>query len=82
MSAHKYRPEIQLLFDIEVAGENNWLRIYCRNGLVFEGYPECSTYVTVDEDEDVDALSFVLRKGMGRDIGGIEIDHFEILEPR
>ena len=64
------------------AGAPNWLRIHCKNGTEFEGYPDCWTYVTLGEDEDVEVLSFTLRKGIGRDVAGAEIERFEVLEPR
>lgn len=73
---------IENLLKIAKTGASNWLRIHCRDGTELEGYPDCWTYVTVGEDEDVEALSFTLRKGIGRDLAGAEIDRFEALEPR
>ncbi|HIS84001.1 MAG TPA: hypothetical protein IAB50_00330 [Candidatus Faecivicinus avistercoris] len=78
----RYNPNTQKLFDIEDAGENNWLRIYCKNGEVFEALPDCLTYTTIGDDEDVDAMLFRLRDGSYREIAGVGIGHFEVLEPR
>ncbi len=78
----KYNPDTQKLVDIEKAGEDHWIRVYCKDGEVFEAIPDCMTYVTIGDDEDVDAMSFILRDGSGYDVGGVEIDRFEVLEPR
>lgn len=56
--------------------------MHCKDGTEFEGYPDCWTYVTLGEEEDVEALSFTLRKGIGRDVAGVESEGFEVLEPR
>lgn len=77
-----YNPDVQKLIDIESAGANNWFRIYCKNGKVFEAWPDCWTYVTIGDDEDVDAMLFVQRDGTLKEVGGVEIDRFEVLEPR
>lgn len=73
---------IENLLKIAKTGASNWLRIHCKDGTEFEGYPDCWTYVTFGEDEDVEALSFTLRKGIGRDVAGVEGEGFEVLEPR
>ena len=73
---------IENLLKIAKAGASNWLRIHCKDGTEFEGYPDCGTYVTLGEDEDVEAFSFTLRKGIGRDVVGVEIECFEVLETR
>lgn len=82
MSEIKCRPEIQMLYDVEDAGEDHWLRIYCKFGEVFEAYADCMTTTTIGDDEDVDAMLFVRRDGNWYVVAGVDIDHFEILEPR
>ena len=76
----RYNPNTQKLFDIEDAGENNWLRIYCKNREVFEALPDCLTYTTIGDDEDVDAMRFIRRDGTGYAVAGVSIDRFEVLE--
>lgn len=78
----KFNPDTQKLIDIEDTGGEYWLRIFLKGGDVVEGCPDCLTYVTIGDDEDVDAMSFNLRDGTGLDIAGMQIDHFEILEKR
>lgn len=78
----KYNPDVQKLVDIDNVGRNYWLRIHCTDGEVFEGYADCWTYLTAEDDEDVDAMLFCLRDGGYREIAGTEIEQFEILERR
>ena len=77
-----YNPDTQKLVDIERAGEKNWLRIHCKDGEVFEAYPDFWSHITVGDDEDVDAIAFMCRDGTGYVVAGAEIDHFEVLEER
>ena len=74
--------DIKKLSEIAKVGASNWLRIRCKDGTEFEGYPDCWTYVSIGDDEDVEAISFTLRKGIGRDIAGAEIESFEVLEAK
>ena len=78
----RYNPDVQKLIDIEAAGENNWLRIFCKDSEVFEAWPDCLTYTTIGGDEDVDAMLFIRRNGTGYTVAGVDIDHFEVLEPK
>ena len=82
----KYNPDTQKLFDIAKVGKSNWIRVYCKDGEVFEAWPDCFTYVPTEEDNDDDydlpALLFKMRNGRYCEVAGVEIDRFEILEPR
>lgn len=78
----KFNSDIQKLIDIDEIGSGYWLKIYCTDGEVFEGYADCWTYTTIGDDEDVDAMRFIQRDGSGYAVAGVEIDHFEVLEPR
>ncbi len=82
----KYNPDTQKLVDIAKVGKSNWVRVYCKDGDVFEAWPDCFTYVPADEDnddaDDLDALLFALRDGSYREVAGVDIDRFEVLEPR
>lgn len=82
--AYKLNPDCQKLQDLfeQTRESKHWARIYCKNGEVFEAYADCWTYVTIGDDEDVDAMLFVKRDGTLEEVGGVEIDRFEILEPR
>lgn len=77
-------PDSQKLQDIfeQTRGSRHWARIYCKDGDVFEGYADCWTYETVGDDEDADAMLFVLRNGSLRQIAGAHIERFEVLESR
>lgn len=79
-----FNPDTQILLDIfdQTRTSPHWARIFCRDGEVFEGHADCMTYDSIDDDDDVDALRFILRNGKGYTVAGIDIDHFEILEPR
>lgn len=89
-SKRKFNPDTQKLVDIETQGAGHWVRIYCKDGEVFEGYARYWTTTEVDDDEDADALSFVRRDQDSFTSGGIEsytvagveIDRFEVLEKR
>lgn len=72
----------QRLADIERNGDGHWLRIYCKDGEIFEAYADCWTYTEFDGDEDADAMHFIRRNGGGYTVAGAEIDHFEVLEER
>ena len=78
----KFNTDTQKLVDIEKAGAKNWLRIYCKDGETFEAFPDCWSYITIGDDEDVDAIAFICRDGAGYVVGGVEIDRFEVLEAR
>ena len=78
----KFNPDIQKLIDIDKIGRGYWLKIYCTDGEVFEGYADCWTYTTIGDDEDVNAMRFIRRDGSGYAVAGVEIDRFEVLEPR
>lgn len=78
----RWNADTQKLVDIETSGKNHWLRIFCKDGEIFDAYVDCETYVTIGDDEDVDALSFTKRDGSGYDVAGVEIDRFEVLEKR
>ena len=84
----QYNPDTQKLMDIVAAATGKpprWIRVHLKDGKSFDGFPEFLTWVEdpKDEDHDLDALSFDVRgKSIGRDVAGVEIDHFEILEPR
>lgn len=73
-------PDTQKLINIEEQGGGHWLRIYCKDGEVFEGYSYCRTWTPFGDDEDADAMSFTLRDGTGYTVAGAEIDRFEVLE--
>lgn len=77
-------PDTQKLRDLfaQTRTSRHWARVYLKSGEVLEAYADCWTYVTIDDDEDVDAISFIQRDGTRCDIGGVEIDRFEILEAR
>ena len=77
-------PDLQRLQDLfeQTRVSRHWARIYLKNGNVVEAYADCWTYVTIDEDEDIDAISFVQRDGTRNDISGGEINSLEILESR
>ena len=81
-----YNPDTQKLVDIEDAGQSNWVRIYCKDGEVFEAWPDCMTYTTLgdddDDDDDVIAISFIRRSGRRYTVAAVDIDRFEVLEPR
>ena len=77
----KFNPDIQKLIDIDKIGRGYWLKIYCTDGEVFEGYADCWTYTTIGDDEDVNAMRFIRRDGSGYAVAGVEIDRFEVLEP-
>lgn len=82
----KYNPDTQKLVDIAKVGKSNWVRVYCKDGDVFEAWPDCFTYVPTEEDNDDDydlpALLFKMRNGRYCEVAGVEIDRFEVLEPR
>ena len=77
-----FNPDIQKLIDIDKIGRGYWLKVYCTDGEVFEGYADCWTYTTIGDDEDVNAMRFIRRDGSGYAVAGVEIDRFEVLEPR
>lgn len=77
-----YCPATQILCDIDSASEDNWIRIYCKDGKRVEAYSEFFTYETVGDDEDVDALLLTLRDGTHYVIIGDDVESFEILEKR
>ena len=79
-----FNSDTQILHDIfeQTRTEPHWARVFCKDGEIFEGYADCMTYDTVDDDDDVDALRFILRDGRGYTVAGTEIDRFEILESR
>lgn len=79
-SKYKFNPDTQKLVDIETQGAGHWVRIYCKDGEVFEGYSYCRTWTPFGDDEDADAMSFTLRDGTGYTVAGAEIDRFEVLE--
>ena len=87
--SYKLNQDSQKLQDLfeQTRVSKHWARIYCKkdsafHGKVFEGYADCWTYVTIGDDEDVDAMLFRLRDGSYREIAGVGIGHFEVLEPR
>ena len=82
----QYGPNAQKLYAIEDAGATNWVRIYCKDGDVFEALPDCITFVPTEEDNDDDydlpALLFKMRNGKYCEVAAVDIDRFEVLEPR
>lgn len=81
---YKLNPDSQKLQDLfeQTRESKHWARIYCKDGTAFEAYADCWTYVTIGDDEDVDAMLFCLRDGSYREAAGVQIDHFEVLEER
>ena len=77
-----FNPDIQKLIDIDKIGRGYWPKVYCTDGEVFEGYADCWTYTTIGDDEDVNAMRFIRRDGSGYAVAGVDIDRFEVLEPR
>lgn len=79
---YKLNRDAQILADIQDSSKGRWVRIYCKDGEVFEGYVDCWTWTTFGDDEDADALAFVRRDGAHYTVAGAEIDHFEVLGAR
>lgn len=79
-----FNSDTQILQDIfeQTRTAPHWARIFCKDGETFEGYADCMTYDAIGDDEDVDALRFILRDGRGYTVAGVAIDRFEILESR
>ena len=82
--SYKLNTDCQKLQDLfeQTRESKHWARIYCTDGEVFEGYADCWTYTTIGDDEDVNAMRFIRRDGSGYAVAGVEIDRFEVLEPR
>lgn len=82
--AYALNPDSQKLQDLiaQTRFSPHWARVYCKDGAIFEGDADCWTYTAIGGDEDVDALRFVLRDGRGYTVAGVDIDRFEVLEPR
>ena len=87
--SYKLNQDSQKLQDLfeQTRVSKHWARIYCKkdsvfHGRGFEGYADCWTYTTIGDDEDVDAMRFIRRDGTGYTVAGVDIDHFEVLEPR
>ena len=79
---YKLCRDSQILTDIvEKSERQKMVRLRLRNGTLLEAVPDCFLYVSPnDDDEDVDAVRFVLPEGGETTLTGQEIEDFELVE--
>ena len=70
----QYNQYTQRLFDIlEGREKGKRYRLVDTNGNTYICYPDCWTYVTIGDDEDVDALRFIVLSENGEVSGEVTL---------
>ena len=82
---HNVAETIADIFD-KTSRHKHWARITLKDGRIFEcfavQYTSLPTEEDLDEDYDLDGLSCEDRNGKWFSFAGIDIESYEILEPR